>query len=317
MAFFLPLTSVLVLAAGGPVREVRLVMGTTAEVSAFGLREVPPALDSAFAALDLVDRRLSLWRESELVALNRSGRAVVSPELRAVLNHALEVAAASKGAFDPTVEPLVRAAGHLGGNPRRLRRCERRSLLARVGWERVHLDAATSSVRLEPGTRLDLGGIAKGFAVDLALGALRGAGPTSGLVDLGGSSLAGFGAPLVLEVRDPSSGRAPPLASFEVKDGAVGTSGGDERPGHIVDPRTGRPARRVLSATVVASSGMEADALSTALYVMGEEGLALVRERGASGFVLLRRRGRSLIRTTPGFAARHGLVAAPGVDVEP
>lgn len=312
------LALVLAASAALPAREVRLVMGTTAEVRVAGLADPAPALDAAFGALARVDDRLSLWKESELARLNREGSANASPELAAVLRHALDVAAASFGAFDPTVEPLVRATGGLGGSGRALGGGERRRLLARIGTEHVHLDLASGEVRLDPGTRLDLGGIAKGYAADLALSALKRAGATSGFVDLGGSSLAVFGDPLGVEVRDPLDASVRRWAAFELTGGALATSGGDQRPGHILDPRNGLPAKGVLAATVVAGSAMEADALSTAVCVLGaDEGLALVRRRGAAGLVLLRERGRRVIRTTPGFAADHALRVAPGVEVRP
>ncbi|HEX9185513.1 MAG TPA: FAD:protein FMN transferase, partial [Vicinamibacteria bacterium] len=118
-----------------------------------------------------------------------------------------------------------------------------------------------------------------------------------------------------LELRDPR-GEGLPWGAFEVEDASVSTSGGDQKPGHILDPRTGRPARGVLAATVVAASGLEADALSTAVFVLGaRDGLALVARRGASGLVLVEEDGRRLLLTTPGFAARFGLQAAAGVLV--
>jgi FAD:protein FMN transferase len=297
-------------------REVRLIMGTTAEVQVTGLKEAAPALDAAFAALVGVDDALSLWKESELTRLNDSGDASVSSDVMTVLLHSLDVARASGGAFDPTVEPLVRATGGLGGPRRQLSTSERLRLLRLVGYTRVHVDAASGHVRLDPGTRLDFGGIAKGYAADRALAALADAGARSALVDLGGSSLGVFGQLLTLDVRDPSIADAPSWASFRVEHAAVATSGGDQRPGHIFDPRTGRPAAGVLAATVVASTGIEADALSTAVYVLGpDRGLRLLESRGAAGFVLLREAGTRVIRTTPGFTATQSLVAASGVRV--
>lgn len=304
--------------AGSPAqrtaRETRLVMGTTAEVMASGVRP-ETALDSAFAALEGVDERLSLWKPSELSRLNDEGRGRLSPDACTVLAHALELAAASGGAFDPTVEPLVRAGGGLGGPPRTLDAEERRQLLARVGFRRVALDRASRQVRLAPGTRLDLGGIAKGYAADRALAALREAGARAGLVDLGSSSLGGFGGvELALDVSAPD-GSGAAWASFRVVDAAVSSSGGRGRGSHIIDPRSGAPAVAVLGATVVARSGIEADALSTAVYVLGaEEGLALLQRRGADGLVLLRDpAGRPAIRATPGFASRYRLESGPGV----
>ena len=197
---------------GGPVappladpgtRERRLAMGTIAEISVRGLADPTPALDAAYAALALVDERMSLWKQSELAALNREGRGVVSPETFAVIRHALDVAAASDGAFDPTVEPLVRARGGFGGVVRPLEAVERNEALARIDHRRVTLDASTRTVRLAGGARLVLDAIAKGDAADRALVALREAGATSGLVDLGGSTLAVFGEPVTVDVRDP------------------------------------------------------------------------------------------------------------------
>src|SRR4029450_7831557 len=130
------------------------------------------------------------------------------------------------------------------------------------------------------------GGIAKGYAVDQALDALRAAGAAGGMVDLGGSSLGAFGMPTTISVRDPDDPSLPPWATFELEDAALASSGGDQRPGHIFDPRTGLPAGKVLAATVVARTAMEADALSTAVYVLGAElGLDLPSRRGAAELV--------------------------------
>jgi FAD:protein FMN transferase len=297
-----------------PAREVRVVMGTTAEIRLTGLAEPDAALDAAFAALSRVDDAMSLWKPSELTRLNDAGGGRVSPDVLTVVAHALDVAAASSGAFDPTVEPIVRATGGLGGPPRALGAAERRRLLRRVGFRRVRLDLARRELRLPRGTRLDLGGIAKGYAADVALAELRRAGARSGLVDLGGSSLGVFGETLTVDVRDPETEDAAPWASFRVEDAAVASSGGDQRPGHIVDPRTGRAAGRILATTVVARTGIEADALSTAVYVLGaDEGLRLLARRGTAGLVLLREHGERVIRTTPGFAAAYSLIVAERV----
>lgn len=295
-------------------REVRVVMGTTAEVQVGGLADPAPVLDAAFAALTRVDDTMSLWKESELTRLNDNGHGRASTDLLAVLRHALDVARASGGAFDPTIEPLVRAAGGLGAPRRRLRASERRALIARVGFSRVQIDLETSEVTLAPGTRLDFGGIAKGHAADLALEALRRAGATRGLVNLGQSSIGAFGEELAIDARNPERRGAPPWASFRVTDGAVSTSGGDQQPGHILDPKTGRPAGGVLAATVVARTGIEADALSTAVYVLGaEKGLRLLEQRGAGGFVLERQNGQRTLRATRGFARAYGLITTSGV----
>lgn len=297
-------------------REVRLIMGTTVEVEALSLPD-PGALEQAFAAMQRIDDLMSLWKPSELSHLNACGEAVVSADTAAVLALALELASASGGAFDPTVEPLVRARGGQGGVRHPLAPGDRERLLKVVGYRRIHLDPASRAVRLEPGTTLDLGGIAKGYAVDLALRVLRRRGAEAARVDLGESSLGIFGRRLRLLVRDPEDPSKPPWAAFTLAEAALASSGNDQRPGHILDPRSGRPAEGILAATVVARSGAEADALSTAVFVLGAgDGLALLTRRAAAGLVLERRRGARLIRTTPGFSRRFDLDAAPGVRVE-
>jgi len=297
-------------------RETRLVMGTTAELGVAGVRDTEAALDSAFAALDRVDASMTSWRPSELTRLNDAGSAEVSPELLAVLLAALDVARASGGAFDPTVEPLVRARGGFGEQAVPLGESAQARLANRVGYERVRIDALSRIVRLAPGTRLDLGGIAKGYAADLALRALRDAGAKSGFVDLGTSSLAVFGAPVEIEARDPE-GDGSPWAAFRVAEGGIGTAGGEQRPGHLIDPRTGEPVDAILAATVVAATAMEADALATAACVLGAEaGLELLVRRGAAGFVLRREEGQARISATPGFAARYGVAVRESVRWE-
>ncbi len=306
--------------AAAPVaHEVRLVMGTTAEVEAHGPAELSLALAAAFGALTRVDDAMSLWKPSELQRLNDAGQGQPSRDLRAVLESALEIAAASAGAFDPTVEPLVRARGGFGAPALSLSPTDRTALLARVGYRRVHLDPDSGRVRLEPGTRLDFGGIAKGYAADLALDALRSGGAEAGFVSLGESSLGQFGKSLDLEARDPEAPadqRGQPWASFRVAGGSVSSSGFAQKGAHILDPRTGEPPRGLLSATVVAATGIEADALSTAVFVLGADaGLRLLEQRGATGFVLLRESGVRVVRATNGFARAHALELAPGVSL--
>jgi thiamine biosynthesis lipoprotein len=151
--------------------------------------------------------------------------------------------------------------------------------------------------------------------VDLALRELRRAGADAGDVDLGSSSLGAFGIPVTVAVRDPESATGGPWASFQLALGSLATSGSDQRGPHIFDPRTGRLAQGPLSVTVVARSGLEADALSTAVFVLGaDEGLALLERRGAAGLVLSREHGRKVVRSTRGFAAAYGLVTAAGVE---
>jgi thiamine biosynthesis lipoprotein len=147
--------------------------------------------------------------------------------------------------------------------------------------------------------RLDFGAIAKGYAVDLAVEALRAAGVRSGMVDLGGN-LRFFGAPpepggRLVGLRDPRSPDAA-IAVVRLDSGAVATSGDYERffvhdgvrYSHIIDPRTGWPARGVAGVSVIAPTGIASDALSTSLFVLGpERGCALARAEGVEALWVL------------------------------
>jgi thiamine biosynthesis lipoprotein len=284
--------------------EARVVMGTVAKLEVWGLSPASAALDDAFAAIRRVDDAVSLWKDSELSRLNGAGRATPSADLMAILRASLNIAVATGGAFDPSIEPLLRAQGFYDGTPRPLSDAERRRVMARVGFRRVQLEGNT--VRLQAGTALDLAGIAKGYAVDQALAALRRHRASAAVVDLGGSSVGAFGTPVEIEIRGG-------LGTFRLDDASLGTAGGDQRTGHIIDPRSGHPAEGVVFATVVAPTGMEADGLDTALYVLGRAGLPVLTSRGVEGFVVIPSAAGHEVHATPGFAVKRKLRLAKGV----
>lgn len=291
-------------APAAPTVEVRVVMGTVARLEVWGVASPNPVLDAAFAAIGRVDDTVSLWKDSELVRLNGGGKADASPDLLAILRSALDIAAATEGAFDPSIEPLLRAQGFYDALPRALPEDERRRILSRVGYQRVRLDGP--KVRLGPGMALDLAGIAKGYALDQALAALRKGKASAAVVDLGGSSIGAFGTPVEVEIRGG-------LGTFRLENASLGTAGGDQRTRHILDPRTGKPAEGIVMATVVAPSGIEADGLDTALYVLGEAGLQVLASRGVDGFVVKQAGAGHELVMTSGFAGRRHLRLAKGV----
>ena len=211
----------------------------------------------------------------------------VGEDLFRVLSAARGVSEASGGAFDVTVGPVVK----LWRRTRRTRELpdptDLAAARARVGWEAVTLDEADRTVTFtRPGVRLDLGGIAKGYAADAALAVLREHGITRALIDAGGDLVAG----------DPPPGRDG-WAVAVGEDGemillanaAVATSGdaykftevAGVRYSHIVDPRTGLGLTDRSTVTVIASDGMTADALASAVSVLGpDEGVALLECTG-------------------------------------
>ena len=266
------------------------------------------AARAAYARVKQLNQLLSDYEpDSELMQLSRRsrpGNAVeVSPELFFVLQRASALSCASEGAFDVTVGPLVQ----LWREARRTRRLPDPAQLAAaresVGWKHVRLNAEQLTVELhKPGMRLDLGGIAKGYAADEALRVLQEHGVTQALVAAAGDIVAGDAPPgrdhwrIGIAPLDSPDGE--PSRYLHVANAAVSTSGDafqyieieGVRYSHIVDPRTGVGLTTRSSVTVVAEDGITADSLASAVSVLGpERGLDLIesREGTAALFVVL------------------------------
>ncbi len=295
-----------------PVERAELVMGTVARIALPPAGASPAVFEAAFAAFREIDATMSLYREdSQLVRVN--ARAAAHPEpvdaqLFALLVRARELAAESDGAFDVTILPLLRLWGaypelrYLGaGNA------------AAVGIQGLRLDAGGHTVGFaRPGMGIDLGGIAKGFALDRARAALVASGIAQARLDLGGDLAfvgAGPGGVWRAAVRDPDApDRALGVLTVEVGS-SLSTSGNYNRdfaregwraPSHIYDPRTGQPVTRDLAVTVWAPNATTADALSTALVVLGPEGAGrlLAQEPTAGALFAERHRGDTRRRIT-------------------
>ncbi len=241
--------------------------------------EAASALEAALDRVAELEACISNWQPtSELSRLNEAGSAEhVSEPLRAILDSALTLAELTGGTFDPTVESLTRAwdlrgAGHVPGER------ELADALARVDRRRVRVDG--QRVRLG-GAQLDLGGIGKGFALDWAAHVLSERGIRAAMLDAGGQRLDLGAAERDAWVAHPAH-REKPIVRLVLGGGSLSTSSQSERfvrtagrrLGHVLDPRTGRPLATSASATVWAPSGTRADALSTALLVMGRDGAA-------------------------------------------
>jgi thiamine biosynthesis lipoprotein len=260
------------------------VMGTVVELRIHAAASPAAAARALEAALDeirTVDRLMAVQRaDSQVSRLNReAARRPVSVDRRVVevLRASLGASRLTGGAFDVTVLPVARAFGFTDGRPHPVS-----GPVPRIaGWRHVAVDATAGTVHFtDPGVEIDLGGIAKGYALDRARGILRAEGVGSAYLDLGGE-IATIGQPpdgdhWRIGIRHP---RRPEslLGVLEVGETAVSTSGdgeqylraGGRRLGHVIDPRAGRPADALMSATVVASSATMADALSTAAVVLG------------------------------------------------
>jgi thiamine biosynthesis lipoprotein len=279
---------------GDETREYRYLMGTSMQVKAIGADETArrAAINEAFAAMAEVDRLMSNYRsDSELSHLNHQaarGPVVVSEPLWRVIEAAQRVSAMSGGAFDVTVGPLVRLWGFRDKTPHLPSLSELEGVRPLVGYRGLTLDATQHTVRFaRAGMEIDLGGIAKGFAVEIAADVLRRRGLT-GLIDAGGNQYM-LGTPpgktvWTVGIKDPDAADRL-IGVVDVNAGSVSTSAdyanflvvSGRTYGHLLDPRTLQPSISSLSATIVSEDGTLADAMSKAAFILGpKQGLALI-----------------------------------------
>ncbi len=272
-----------------PVFSSRILMGTVVEITAFGSerRGTAEAVNAAFAEMARIEALMGPGEGSDATRISRASTSVeVSPETARVIALGLEMAALSQGAFDLTLAPLKALWGIETESPRIPSQEEIRKSLEGTGPKALRLEGG-AVVKDRPGVAVDLGGISKGYAVDRAIAILQDAGIESAVINAGGDMRL-LGArpdrPWRIGIQDPRVPGAV-LGTLEVKDRAVVTSGDYERTfehdgeryHHLFDPRTGHPARKAQSVTVVTQSAVLADALATALFVLGpEEGLTLL-----------------------------------------
>jgi thiamine biosynthesis lipoprotein len=271
------------------LRVSRRAMATTFEVALpYG---TPDALDAATDALDLIDEledQLTVYRDhSEVSRLNAAaaaGPVVVEGKLFDLFAFCARLTADTAGAFDVATGWLIKAWGFYKREGRVPTAAERAAAMARTGMRHVILDPAARSVKYrKAGLEINLGGVGKGYALDRASELLRTKwGVSAALLHGGGSSVVAVGHPpgdprgWPVAVRHPRDD-ARTLGVVRLRDQALGTSAATfqffvyngRKLGHLLDPRTGWPAAGTAAASVVAPTGAESDALSTAFFVLG------------------------------------------------
>ena len=319
--FFLALTALVACGPGpadaamvehdGAARLSGSTMGTTWNAVVPGAADAALSVQAAVQeALDQVDDRMSTWNpNSELSRFNLGSDRVAAGmgrETIKVIREALRVAALSEGAFDPTVLPLVQLWGFGPDRPEGVPTGEdNEAALGHVGWRKVTAEGAWLQ-RESASVQLDLSGVAKGWGVDQAGGALSRLGWENWLVEVGGEirtrGLGPGGLAWRVGLDLPVAGAAPGeafQAILEPGSQGMATSGDyrnwrevdGRRLSHTLDPRTGRPVENALaSATVLAPTCMTADALATAVCVLGaESGMELIESLdGVEAFLVIR-----------------------------
>jgi thiamine biosynthesis lipoprotein len=260
-------------------KESRVMMGTFVEV----VSPDKKAASIVFAEIQRVEGLLSKYKEgSDIWQLNRSGKWVVNPDTLYVIREAKKFWQMSNGAFDITVAPLVELWGFKDKKYSVPQEEKIKATLKLVGMDKIIFNDFNNMVEFKVlGMQIDLGAIAKGYAVDCAVDKLRRQGIKSCVINAGGQIYClgnKFGKPWKVAIKDP---RQEDFYDFlKLKDKAVSTSGdyeqyfirGKKRYSHIFNPKTGYPAESdIISVTVVASDGLTADALATSIFVLGKE----------------------------------------------
>jgi thiamine biosynthesis lipoprotein len=270
------------------------IMGTriVVELWADDATQANAAIDAVMAEMVNIDNNMSTYKpESEVSRVNANAAKVpmqISQELFDLLTTALEFSRITEGAFDITyasVGFMYDFRAH-----KKPTEAEIESALSAVNYHHVVLDSKARTVFFtQPGVRIDLGGIGKGYAVDRGIAILQQRGITHALVTAGGDSrIIGdrFGKPWIVGIRHPDD-KSKVIAKIPLVDTAMSTSGDYERYfdedgvryHHIIDPRTGKSASKVRSATILASTATRTDGLSKTAFVLGAEEAMKIYEK--------------------------------------
>ena len=266
----------------------RILMGTLVEVNVIGRQnQLKESAEAALTEIKRVEDLTSFHKESDLNRINNNAGhspTKVDPELISLIQRSLEISELTGGAFDPTIGALSRLWNFSGPEgPRLPDESEIKEARKKVNWRKVEIIPDKNEVFLpEEGMALDLGGIAKGYALNRAEEILKAKGVMAALLNAGGDIMAfggkGDGTPWKIGIQDPGDkGRIEAVVNIETS--AVFTSGDYERVlekdgkqyHHILDPSTGYPASGFKSVTIVAPDGFRADGFSAAVFVLGPD----------------------------------------------
>ncbi|MBQ0037312.1 MAG: FAD:protein FMN transferase [Clostridiales bacterium] len=287
-----------------PVEQSIFAMDTYMTLVAYG-DNAQDALDDCARAINDLERTLSRTISSSCVARLNADGSFADEETARLVDRALHYSTETGGTFDITIAPLVELWNITGDDPHVPAKREIDALLPLVGSDHVHVK--NSTVTLDEGCSIDLGGIAKGYASDVVADIFRCRGIESGTVSLGGNvyvcGTKPGGEAWTVGIQNPNGGDC--AAYVSLTNTFAVTSGGYQRYftaedgtvyQHIIDPHTGAPARSDLtSVTVICPNGTCADAYSTALYVMGEQGaIDFWRSHGDFDMILITADGRLL-----------------------
>ncbi|MDD5688464.1 MAG: FAD:protein FMN transferase [Elusimicrobia bacterium] len=270
--------------------ETRLLMNTTVEIKVWMFDEglARKSISAAFNEIARVENTFSVFKaDSEIARLNKNGSGTVSDEVIQLVKVSKYFSELSDGAFDITVLPVIELWKNAKKNEKAPTKEEINNTLKLVGSGKIIIDEKSKKISFaQKGVKIDLGGIAKGYAVDKAIEVLKKAGVQTGMINAGGN-MGCFGKKVwsiaLQNPRDKNSF----ITTLKIKNKAVSTSGDYERYffldkkkiSHIINPLSGYSADNSISSTIITDNATDSDALSTATFVLGpKKGIELVKK---------------------------------------
>ena len=286
-------------------KQTRFVMDTYCTIQIPGNKGVIPFIEESFQRIEEIDKKFNILNpEGALFDFNQKNVMVIDKEICGLVNIALQISKDSDGSFDITVYPLLKLWGFYSGNYTVPEKKKIDELLSIIGYKNLVI-RRDSLYTIKKNVAVDLGGIAKGYALQEAVKEIKKAGVSSALVDLGGDLYAlgtHDGKPWKVGIRNPRGEGV--IGILEVSDICVVTSGDYERffekdgikYHHIINPKTGYPARDMASVTVICKDAVKADAWSTALFVMEpDRALSYAEETPYMEALIITSKGKVLI----------------------
>jgi thiamine biosynthesis lipoprotein len=280
----------------GHVRFEGIAMGSSLEIEVFGPDQAlcEKAVQAARDEIDRLDRMMTDWKqESPLMDVNRAAGVApvkVPPELFFIVERSIRMSELTGGTFDITFAGAGKLWNWRAPEPKVPDAETVKASLKNVGWKNIVLDAKERTIFLKhPGVKIGLGGIVPGYAADLAIGKIRDLGIRDACVNMSGDVMTSGqkdGAPWNAAITHPRK-KGENLAVIPISNAAISTSGDYERffmkDGrrycHIIDPRTGYPADKCQSVTIIAPNCAFADAFAKGVFILGpEEGMALAEK---------------------------------------
>ncbi|MEI7543102.1 MAG: FAD:protein FMN transferase [bacterium] len=261
--------------------RTRFIMDTLCSIKVIGGKEVIPIIDKSFDAMEAVEAKFTIHKVgAPLYEFNKTGKQVSDPEILNLVRLALDVSKKTNGALDITIVPVMRAWGFYKGMTNRVpTEAEIKDAVSKTGYKYIAIEKR-KLIKKKSYIQIDLGSMAKGYAVQKAADLLRANGIKSALIDGGGNIYVigtVAGKPWKVGIKNPRGEGV--IGIVDAEDMAITTAGDYERffvkdginYHHIMNPKNGSPARGVASVTVMCESSTTADAWDTALFVMGKD----------------------------------------------